>query len=86
MKTEEFLLPMHWACYLINGDATGYEDDEFEAIEKWVTCNAPGPCVGCADESALGHGDDGGLLCDLAVFTFQVIEELVSDGEVVSWT
>lgn len=86
IKTEEFLLPVHWASYLINNDASGYEDDEQE-IDEWVTCNAPGPCIGCADESELcRQGDDGGLMCDRAVFTFQVIEELVSDGEVISWT
>lgn len=87
IKTEEFLLPAHWASYLINNDASGYEDDEETEIVQWLVCNAPGPCVGCADESELcRQGDDGGLMCERAVFTFQVIEELVSDGEVISWT
>lgn len=86
IKTEEFLLPVHWACYLINGDATGYEDDEFEEIEEWVTCNAPGPCLDVGESELCRQGDDGGLMCDRAVFTFQVIEPQFADGEVVSWT
>ena len=86
IKTEEFLLPVYWASYLINGDATGYEDDEFEEIEEWVTCNAPGPCLDVGEASFCWRGDDSTQGADRAVFTFQVIEPVLADGEVVSWT
>jgi hypothetical protein len=87
IKTEEFLLPAHWASYLINGDASGYEDEEETEIVQWMVCSAPGPCIDMAEDVEITRdGDDGGLMCERAVFTFQVIEELVSDGEVLSWT
>ena len=31
----EYLLPTSWACALINGDESGYEDDEIELITKF---------------------------------------------------
>jgi hypothetical protein len=35
-------LPMYWACYLINGDASGLEDGEQSTIDAWIeTENSP---------------------------------------------
>jgi len=31
--------PDYWAPYLINGDATGYSDDELVDIEYWIKNN-----------------------------------------------
>lgn len=83
MKTEDFLLPVYWASYLINGDASGYEDDEFEAIERWCTVNAPGPCLDVGEASFCWRGDDSTQGADRAVFTFQVVEPVMVDGEEV---
>ena len=33
---DEFILPTHWAPALINGDYSGYEDDEIEEIEGFL--------------------------------------------------
>lgn len=88
IKTEEFLLPAHWACYLINGDASGMTDTEQAEVDEWETMNAPGPCIGCADTAEFcWRGDDGPLGADRCVFTFQVIEAcaLHSDGEIVGY-
>lgn len=84
IKTEEFLLPTHWACYFINGDESGYEDAELREITHWESICAPGPCLDvCSDDGFCRTGDDGGLACDRSTFVFQVLEECYSDGEVV---
>ena len=36
----KYTLPMYWASYLINGDATGLEDGEQEQIDAW--CKSEG--------------------------------------------
>ena len=33
-----YTLPAYWACYLINGDASGLEDDEIEAGRIALVC------------------------------------------------
>jgi hypothetical protein len=43
------MLPEHWAVWLFNADATGYEDGEVDEIEStlsrilpdWCTCHWP---------------------------------------------
>ena len=88
IKTEEFLLPAHWACYLINGDASGLTDAEQAEIEEWEIAHAPGPCIGCEDSIELSHcGDEGIGVCERAVYTFQVLEAhaVYSDGEVIAY-
>jgi hypothetical protein len=85
IKTETFLLPTHWACYLINGDASGYTDEEETEIVQWLVCNAPGPCIDCSDMGFLWRGDDSTLGCDRSEYVFQVIEPVLADGEVVGY-
>jgi len=85
MKTETFLLPTHWASYLINGDASGYTDEEETEIVQWLVCNAPGPCIDCSDMGFLWRGDDSTLGCDRSEYVFQVIEPVLADGEVVGY-
>lgn len=86
IKTEEFLLPAHWACYLINGDASGMTDAEQAEVDEWETTNAPGPCLTSGDDTELClRGDDGMGMCERAVYTFQVIDPCFADGEVIGW-
>lgn len=86
IKTETFLLPIHWASYLIYGDASGCTDEEIAEIDEWETSYAPGPCIDVEDHAEFClRGDDGLLGADRATFTFQVFEALVSDGEPVAW-
>ena len=88
IKTEDFLLPAHWACYLINGDESGYTPDELAELSEWETMNAPGPCIGRANTAEFcWRGDDGPLGADRCVFTFQVLDNCAAyaDGEVVAW-
>jgi hypothetical protein len=85
MQSITFLLPTHWASYLINGDASGYTDEEETEIVQWLVCNAPGPCIDCSDMGFLWRGDDSTLGCDRSEYVFQVIEPVLADGEVVGY-
>ena len=86
IKTEEFKLPTWWASYLINGDASGLTDDEQAEIDNWCEVHTAGPCLDVADdEDFTTRGDDGWLGADRATFTFQIIEPLYADGEVIGW-
>ena len=49
MKIETYKLPAYWASYLINGDASGYTDDEIAEIDRF--CAGKGRCEGCSDET-----------------------------------
>lgn len=85
MKTVKYLLPAHWASYLINCDVSGYTDEEAEAIDKWEVANAPGPCIDCGEEGFTWRGDDGVQGAQRSVFTFVVIEPIYSDGDVIGY-
>jgi hypothetical protein len=37
IEFHEILIPEYWLCYLINGDHSGYTDDEIEAIDKFIS-------------------------------------------------
>ena len=88
IRTEDFLLPAHWASYLINGDATSLTDAEQQDIDEWCIAHAPGPCVNAdvANADFTYMGDDGPLGADRCAFTFHVIEVLYSDGEPIGYT
>lgn len=71
IKTENVILPMHWASALINGDYSGCEDNEAEAINIFLAENPQyGPCLDCNTEPELRIFE--GLLCETLVFTFPV--------------
>ena len=82
MKTEEFRLPAHWASCLLYGDASGLEDAEADEVSAWEVMHAPGPCIGVADDADFDDGPGG---CERCTFTFQVIEPVLSDGEVIAF-
>lgn len=88
MRTEEFLLPAHWASYLIYGDASGLTDEEETEVSEWEAGHGPGPCIGCEGEPDLCmRGDDEGGMCERARFVFQVLEghAVFSDGDIVAY-
>jgi hypothetical protein len=76
IQTCKCLLPAHWASYLINGDGTGLTDEEYVEVQRWERRSAPGPCIDVAEDADFTiDGDDGGLACDRAVFTFQLLPD-----------
>lgn len=74
MKTETYILPAHWACYLINADLSGYEESEIAEIEAF--CKDLGPCMDVTDENEFSWTNDANDLGG-AVATFHF---LVRDG------
>lgn len=75
METITYTLPEHWACALINDDATGLSDDEHEQLNEWLQDYKPGSCLGVSDSPEFRHHHDatdaGVLACDCLTFTFE---------------
>jgi hypothetical protein len=70
--TTEYRLPAHWAAYLVNGDATGYDADELERIEDWEHEHSEEYCVAIDDEiDFCVEGDDNELACDRRLYVFE---------------
>ena len=45
MKTNKYVLPSFYACYLINSDSSGLTDDEIKELDQWIETVNPGYCV-----------------------------------------
>lgn len=45
IKTVVYTLPAFWACALINGDESGFSDEESEALQAWIDRENVGACV-----------------------------------------
>jgi hypothetical protein len=43
------LLPTHWACYFINADPTGLEDDQIAAADAWWQETFSSRSASCVD-------------------------------------
>lgn len=77
IKRVERVLPSHFASYLINGDASGLNDDDFEKIENFVAQGVEqhGFFYCLADLEDLGFcvtNDLDNLGNDCNLFAFQV--------------
>lgn len=75
LKTYRFTAPSHWASYLINGDATGLEDDDIARCDEWVDCLGLGAPVDVVDVGFMHWPDarisgDINYACDAAAYTF----------------
>ena len=78
IETSEWILPAHWASYLINGDASSfslYDDGEAELRVIDQIVKEAGACLTCSDD----EGDFrkyhdaqpyGILACDCLTYTF----------------
>ena len=70
-ETREYTLPVYWASYLINGDASGLEDGEQKKIDRWLAHESVGPCVDVSEDAWFQwHCDASGLGGDVSLFTF----------------
>ena len=62
-----YALPMYWASYLINGDASGLEDDEIEAVDSFLR-REESLLIVDVGQSYFSHRNDatrlGGDVCD----------------------
>jgi hypothetical protein len=78
--TTEYLLPAHWGNYFVNGDATGFEDDELERIEQWEHDHPDEYCIAIDDEiDYCQSGDDDELACDRRVYLFEKTQPFGED-------
>ena len=78
IETVTFTLPTHWASPLVNGDESGLEDEDTQALEAFVndmvrtygSCH----CVDVSEDTEFMRWHDaaqyGVLACDVATFTF----------------
>ncbi len=62
MKTIEYTLPEFWASYLINGDASGMEDNEQSEIDEFLKNENLGFCLSCSDEPEFKWRNDANNL------------------------
>lgn len=70
---ETYILPDHYACYLMYGDASGHTDGEIKEIDSFLERKKLGHCVNVDIENVyFTHGHDlnrnqGDNVCE---FTF----------------
>lgn len=72
-KSLTYKAPAYWASYLINGDASGLEDNEKAACDAWLG-NLPAQwCVSASEESEFIKYHDASQFadaCDCLTYTF----------------
>ncbi|WP_195594621.1 DUF6926 domain-containing protein [Bacteroides fragilis] len=70
-----YLLPVYWACALINGDFTGLTKEEKKQIENFLVAADGSPVsVDFETEGFFQHNDAGTLPGNCAEFTFLIDE------------
>jgi len=75
MKTKIFILPAHFASYLVNGDATSLEQNEINEIVAFTEKHNLLNCIDCTDESWFAWRNDmNNLGGDVMEFTFKAGE------------
>jgi len=69
----ELTAPSYWASYLINGDASGMDDDEIKACDAWIAREGLGSPCDCTDAGFMTWHDarhEMPLAADCQVYTF----------------
>lgn len=70
-QPDEYILPSHFVGYLINGDTTGYSDEELQVIQSFEV--GKGFCVGVKEDSPFfrhGHALNSNEGADCYTFLF----------------
>lgn len=74
MKTTIYTLPAHWASALVNGDTTGLEEDDEEAMMRVIAGEGLPDPVSVSDSPEFRTYHDawpyGVLACDCLEYTF----------------
>lgn len=79
LQVETATAPAWWACYLINGDASGMESGEVESVDRWIESMGWGLPVSCEEDVGFTRWHDASrfaLAADCATYVF-----LRDDGE-----
>ena len=74
METTTYWLPAHWASALVNGDFTGLDEDDEEALMRVIAGEQLPDPIACGDEPEFRKYHDaqpyGVLACDCLEYTF----------------
>jgi hypothetical protein len=75
MKKTNFLLPEHWAGFLINGDEESLTVTEKRQLKTWLDINQPGECMGIVGSEAFFYWNHDAiemtnLGCNCLVYCF----------------
>lgn len=54
VTVHEYTAPSHWACYLVNGDCSGMDDEDIAACDRWAA-TLPGMVASCTSEEEEAH-------------------------------
>jgi hypothetical protein len=71
----EYKLYDHWASSLVNGDDSGLENEDMEAIDSFLKSENLGSCVDVWDDSEFGRPECGGLPGSVSTFVFYASPE-----------
>ena len=75
IKFETLTLPAHWACYLVNGDASYLNDSEVAVIDAFADTFPAFHVTDVSEEAYFSRyhdADNGeGLLTEVAEYTVQ---------------
>ena len=67
LNTIEYTLPIYWASYLINGDASGLEDGEQAEIDAFLESEGNPEIIDCSNGHWFARSNDasslGGDVC-----------------------
>lgn len=77
VKTKTYILPSRWACYLINGDASGDDNCDIALADEFLEAEGLGAPVSCEEAGFRHHHDArhyGVLPCDCHEYTFLIGE------------
>jgi hypothetical protein len=82
MKVTTMILPTHWASAFVNGDLTGYESDDLEAIRMFTDdmVHEYGRCwcIDVTDDEGFLRYHDAQpynvLACDCSTFVFDITQ------------
>lgn len=80
ISTVTYSMPAHWASYLINGDASGLDDDDIAQADAAIEDIGLGSPVDVSDSDFRRGGDYGSLAGDYADYTFHVIDDAAAPG------
>jgi hypothetical protein len=75
LKIKTFILPAHFASYLINGDASSLNVTEVDEIEDFMEKRNLYDCIDCSEDSWFAWVNDMNYIGgDVMRFTFNAVE------------
>jgi hypothetical protein len=71
----DYALPSCWASYLINGDASGIDENEKAECDAFLALDklGNGNCVDCSEESFFAFPENGGMRGDCLNYRFRIV-------------